>query len=218
MLANMPLIRKITCEEFVVGIWKTTETFEQLCRMLPHGERVRAECEAFSSEKRKTEYAAVRALLFVLAGRELTVDYLPSGRPFLRNECINISISHTSGFAAVILSKEYNVGIDVEAVNERIFKVKNHILNDKEQAEGLYELLLHWSGKEVAFKLIDKEGIDFCKHLTVKDLYCRASEACPVSDGSFQLDFHLRTKERGCIRMTFETTPDFVLVYAFMRR
>lgn len=218
MRANMPLIRKIEREDSVVGIWHITETFEELCRMLPNGECVRTECGAFSSEKRKREYAAVRALLFVLAGRQLTVDYFPSGRPFLRDERMNISISHTAGYAAVILSETHDVGLDIEAVNNRILKLKNHIVSEEEQADGLYELLLHWCGKEVAFKLLDREGIDFRKDMIVKDLLCSTSEASPVSCGSFLLCFHLKTDKRGCFRMTYETTPHFVLVYAVAAR
>ena len=32
----MPLFRKINCEKGWGGIWKITETFDELCDMLPH--------------------------------------------------------------------------------------------------------------------------------------------------------------------------------------
>lgn len=217
----MPLMKTIEQEECVVGIWKITETFEQLCdmlHMLPRGKGVRAECAMFSSEKRKREYAAVRTLLYELTGRELTIDYFPSGRPFLRDEKTSISISHTVGYAAVILSATHNVGIDIEAVSRKILNLKKYFISDKERADTLYELLLHWSGKEVAFKLIDQEGIDFCKHLLVKNLSCFASEEHPTTNGSFLTEFHLKTNEFGNILMKYETTPSYVLVYSFTHK
>ena len=38
----MPLFRKINCEKGWGGIWKITETFDELCDMLPHSACYRA--------------------------------------------------------------------------------------------------------------------------------------------------------------------------------
>lgn len=78
----MPLFRKINCEKGWGGIWKITETFDELCDMLPHSACYREHAFHFAAERRRLEYVAVRLLIFTLTGEELQVEYLPSGRPF----------------------------------------------------------------------------------------------------------------------------------------
>ena len=119
----MPLFRKINCEKGWGGIWKITETFDELCDMLPHSACYREHAFHFAAERRRLEYVAVRLLIFTLTGEELQVEYLPSGRPFLRDRRLQLSISHTFGYAAVLFSEEYEVGLDIEVFSERIVRL-----------------------------------------------------------------------------------------------
>ena len=74
----MPLFRKINCEKGWGGIWKITETFDELCDMLPHSACYREHAFHFAAERRRLEYVAVRLLIFTLTGEELQVEYLPA--------------------------------------------------------------------------------------------------------------------------------------------
>lgn len=56
----MPLFRKINCEKGWGGIWKITETFDELCDMLPHSACYREHAFHFAAERRRLEYVAVR--------------------------------------------------------------------------------------------------------------------------------------------------------------
>ena len=213
----MPLFRKINCEKGWGGIWKITETFDELCDMLPHSACYREHAFHFAAERRRLEYVAVRLLIFTLTGEELQVEYLPSGRPFLRDRRLQLSISHTFGYAAVLFSEEYEAGLDIEVFSEIIVKLKERLIGPEEAAETTYEILLHWSAKEAVFKILDEEGIDFRKNLTVQNLSCPAMPDHTEAKGDFSLYYHLSDGKTGTFPVHYETTADFVLTYAFRK-
>lgn len=213
----MPLYRKIECKEGWGGIWKIAETFDELCGMLPHGEQHRNRALHYASERRRLEYMAVRVLIYTLTEEHLHIDYLSSGRPFFRDKKLQLSISHTSGYAAVLFSETYETGIDIEVFSERVLRLKERLIGPAEKAESTYEILLHWSAKETAFKILDEEGIDFRAHLTVEDMDCCNSMDSPVSKGIFSLRYHLTDGKKGIFLIHYETASDFVLTYTFRK-
>lgn len=211
----MPFYREISTAGIRGGIWKITESWEELCSLLPRAEHHRAYVlRHFKAEKRRLEYAAVRMLLFTLTGNDVEVAYYPSGRPYLTDSPFHLSISHTSGYAAVLLSQNVRVGIDIEVCSSRILRLKDRIVGTEEKADTMFELLLHWSAKETAFKLLDKEGIIFTEHLKVKGLSCGANEGTPESQGIFRLSYHLAGRRDGTLLIRYLTTRDFVLTYS----
>lgn len=211
----MPLLTTISQPGAYGGIWAITESWEQLCRLLPREEDHRAYAlQHFRSEKRRREYAAVRALLYTLTGEDCDVTYHPSGRPRLADGRCRLSVSHTAGYAAVLLSHNGRPGIDIEVCSPRILSLKERIVGTDEQAESMYELLLHWSAKETAFKILDREGIDFTRHLTVSGLSCTAHTENPDTEGGFDLAYR-PTDGIGCaLRIHYLTTSHFVLTWA----
>ena len=79
----MPFFQKIECGNAWGGVWQITESFDELCDRLPDGAGHKAYAmRRFAAERRKLEYAAVRMLIYVLTGKDKTVDYLLSGHPF----------------------------------------------------------------------------------------------------------------------------------------
>lgn len=211
----MPFYREIKTEEGWGGIWKVTETLNELCDELPHGEAYWIYVHKhFSSEKRQMEYVAVRLLIFYLLGEERQVAYYPSGKPYLSDHSMHLSISHTQGYVAVLFSQDNEVGLDIEMVSERVLRLKDRLLGMEEKAENTYEILLHWSSKETAFKILDEEGIDFRAHLQVTGLSCPLVEQ-PDTQGSFNLNYSLQSQKSGSFLVHYMTTTDFVLTYAF---
>ena len=90
----MPLYRTYSEGEFLLGIWKSDETTEQLLASLEHKDWYREKLAVFS-EKRKHEWLSVRVLLKALCGEEKEIAYYSSGRPYLKDGSRYISISHT---------------------------------------------------------------------------------------------------------------------------
>jgi len=126
-----------------------------------------------------------------LAGRYLLQELFPdfpyhlieiadTRKPFLPNEEYHFSISHCGDYAAVIVSKDKRVGIDVELVTPKIDLVKNRFLKDEElelvanyqlpeaNNKYFYFVTLLWSCKEAVFKWNGEGGISFKNHINIK--------------------------------------------------
>ena len=127
-----------------------------------------------------------------LAGRYLLQELFPNfpyhlieiadtRKPFLPNEEYHFSISHCGDYAAVIVSKDKRVGIDIELVATKIEKIKHKFLgaeefgNDAWQSGGIQSpgtaskiLTLLWSCKEAVFKWYGNGEVDFKKHIHLK--------------------------------------------------
>lgn len=80
-----------------------------------------------------------------VAGEEKTIEYAPSGKPHLADSSYFISISHTRGYVAVILSAVSEVGIDIEQYGQRVHKVAHKYMRPdeliseyQEKIPGLY--------------------------------------------------------------------------------
>jgi phosphopantetheinyl transferase len=67
---------------------------------------------------------------------KLEIDYNANGKPFLVNSKEYISISHSRNFIG-ILKAPFDVGLDIEEINERITKIKNRFLNEDELLLGI---------------------------------------------------------------------------------
>ena len=124
------------------------------------------------SESRKQEWLSVRLLLKEILGEEKEIIYCESGKPKLKDQSYNLSISHTKGYIAIILNKNKYVGIDIERISNRVYNIRSRFLNKKEEAgisslNELAHLLLHWSAKETLFKVLDENDIDFKTQLHI---------------------------------------------------
>ena len=102
----MPLYKRWTEGKAEWGIWKVTETDDELLSCLSESFPYAEELEQFKSPVRRTEYLSVRVLLKVLLGKEYRICYYPSGKPYLSDIGLHITISHTCGYVSVGLGHD----------------------------------------------------------------------------------------------------------------
>lgn len=192
------------------GIWKMDEPIETLLELLPQRAYYEREIQRFTAPHRKWEWLSVRALLFKLLGDHKEVCYEPSGKPYLRDRSFNISISHTKGYVAVILSNDFPVGIDIEQFGRRVHRVAHKFMRVDEPVscykdDTTWCLLLHWSAKEVMFKCMDAAEVDFCQHLQIEPFI-------PQEQGIF-IGHEYRTELQQAFRIHYLIHPDFVMTW-----
>lgn len=158
-----------------LGVWKIDE-MEHLDGLCPPTVRswLREKCET-----RRNETFAVYALLHELTGRrDLIIAHEPSGKPFLQTldgctyQC-QISVSHTHGYASVIISSKRPVAIDIEYYSDRIMRIARRFLRPDEMDDivhagnasgnnaALTHLLIYWCAKETIYKLYSDEALTF---------------------------------------------------------
>lgn len=211
----MPLIKTIDEDNFRCCIWRVTESMDELYASLPDSVRQTYRDEAqkkFTSEHRKLEFVAVRALLQQMWPDAPVVAYHESGKPYLKDSDVYLSVSHTANVVAVALSCN-EVGIDVERYGEKICRVAPRFLNKNERADGVWQKLLLWSAKETVYKMMNCREVDFREHLCSSGLRLGDENQVVGRCGCFKMhtchSAHCHTYQ-----VRFEIFPDFVLTYS----
>ena len=98
---------------------------------------------------RKAEKEGELRVLEALLGYEPVID------------AYHVSISHTVGYVAVILSRDYEVGIDIEYVSERVGRIAARFLRNDENFTDCRQLLTAWCAKETMYKLFSSDHLGY---------------------------------------------------------
>lgn len=116
--------------------------------------------QTFSHQERRMEWLATRVCVHHSLGIEVPIDYRENGSPYLKESSLHISVSHSRGKVAVIVS-EFPVGVDIEFITEKAHRLQNRFLTSQEQtilSESLSTnqrttaCVKGWAAKEAAFK------------------------------------------------------------------
>ena len=202
------LYKKIQLENKTIGIWKVTETQEELQSLVASDTLFLNELEGVHSEKRKREKLATHCLLKELCGDSFCLEYLPSGKPQLVESDDYVSISHSADYVAVALSK-LPVGVDIQQKDGRVLSLKRRFVSADEYVDPRNEvthLLLHWSAKEALFKWLGLSEISLTEQLHVKPFAL-------AETGFFEM-CETKTENQHVVQAYYEVETDFVLVVA----
>lgn len=133
------------------------------------------------------------------------IGHAASGQPLLRG--YHVGVTHTKGYAALMLSKSCDVACDIEHFSDRVERIKSKFLRRDEKADDLDSLLVHWCGKETVYKLFPEDNLQFSQ-MRVGPFSTMSDWACEVEN----------MKRGEKVRVDFELTMQFVLTYAFRKR
>ncbi len=146
-----------------LGIWAISESSDVFWALSPYVESSRSEFNAlYKSEQRKCEVLAVRLLIKEIIGDNVQLLHQDNGKPYLSSG-MNISISHTRGFAVIIVSHSKQVSVDIEYFSNRIERIRSKFMRDDENASSQVKLLMHWCAKETMYKLFPEDNLTFNK-------------------------------------------------------
>jgi phosphopantetheinyl transferase (holo-ACP synthase) len=97
------------------------------------------------------------------------LSYNSNGKPFLVNGGF-ISISHSKSIIGIAWSFDYNIGLDIEEINDRIQKVENRFISDNEMkfAQTLEDKTTVWTIKEALIKIYDDKTFNLKTDLIVQ--------------------------------------------------
>ena len=170
----MPVILVNEIEDGKIGLWKITEEVYDLENSANLSEEDKLTCSGIKAIHRKKEWLATRVLLNELTGNHNSIKYFTDGRPYPANGEFNLSISHTTGFVAVIIHPTLIPGIDLELISRPVGRVARRFLSSEEydactEANELsnHKLLLHWCAKEAIFKIVPFSDIEFSTDILI---------------------------------------------------
>lgn len=138
----------------------------------------------FRAKHRQNEWLTVRAMLRQALGPDVRIDYDESGKPFLVSNSSLIvpsynflSISHSKTHAALLLSSQRNIGVDIEQISPRVLHLAGRIAQPQElpadfqsftPAQQAMVLTTIWTIKEAVYKSIDhQQGFDLLTDVQV---------------------------------------------------
>ena len=158
-----------------IAVWKITETEEELIELSSTPSDEMEEISFIKSESLRKQRLAVRALLNELFGEKVYLAHHDNGKPYIENDSINISISHTEKYVAVILDQNDEVGIDIESLDRDFSAVEKRALSedeiddlDDDKMEKNFQLAICWCAKEAIFKKISKYNVDFAEQIEIE--------------------------------------------------
>ena len=156
-----------------IAVWHITEPEDFFLAQVPLQREIR-------HWHKRLQHLAGRLLL-----KELYPDFpvemiriADTKKPFLENEPFHFSISHCGDYAAVIVSKTFRVGVDVELINEKIEQIQQkfmskgelQILNAQCPMSNIQSLTLYWSVKESVYKWWGIGSVDFKRSIVLKKI------------------------------------------------
>ena len=163
----------------ILGTWRIEETVSEMLAMMPSLGKLQHVLDSYSRDARRLEVLSVHALIYIMTGDEsLVVSHNEDGLPLL--DGWHVSISHTRGYATVLLSRKDEVAVDIEYVSNRVAKIADRFIRDDEQDDSVTRQLVCWCTKEAVYKYFSSQ------HLALFDIRLRnydlSSEGCIVAE------------------------------------
>ncbi|TXH20685.1 MAG: 4'-phosphopantetheinyl transferase superfamily protein [Chitinophagaceae bacterium] len=121
-------------------------------------------------------------------------------KPFLEDEQYHFSISHCSNYAAVIVSENNRVGIDIEMPQTTALRIQHKFVNEQEYddltPQTVADFIQIWSAKEAVFKWYGLGNVDFKKHILLsKNKTNHSSFSCSFVKMQVELNIYLESFE-----------------------
>ena len=166
-------LRKKLDNKAEIGVWQITETEQELIDLSSTPSDEMEEISFIRSESMRKQRLAVRALLNEMFEEKVYLSHHDNGKPYIENDAINISITHTEKYVAVILHPTEDVGIDIESLDRDFSAVEKKALSEEEiddldDDRRNEQLAIYWCAKEAIFKRVSVYNVDFAEQIEVE--------------------------------------------------
>ena len=194
-----------------ISVWEVTESEDDLLRLVSIPNDELEELYLTRSEARRKEKLAVRALLNTVFEEKVYLGHHDNGSPFIQNNSIHISITHTNRFVAIITHPTEDVGIDIESLERDFSAVEKKALSEDEREDlsdkhRNLQLAIYWCAKEAIYKRMSQHGVDFAKQMEVDKFN-------PKDEGEIDATFIDKDGEEEEFELEYEVFENHVLVW-----
>ncbi len=213
----MPLYKSIKIEEaYQVYLWKITESETWLSKDIVLTPHCQSRYDGMKSELHRRGFLSIRHLLAQAGYCDADLYYDDNGKPHLKDGT-HVSITHSFEFTGIILSKNIQVGIDIEKQREKIMRIAHRFTPVKEyrtmanEEAIIRKLTMVWGAKESIYKIMGMHGLSFLNHIRVSDFEMKAGETtASVLFKGIKASFQIRFMEFEGFTLAFalrEGTP-----------
>ena len=204
-------LRKKLENDAEIGVWQLTETEEELKAISATPTDEMEEISFIKSESLRRQRLAVRALLNTMFDEKVYLSHHDNGKPYIENNPVNISITHTDKYVAVILHDEEDVGIDIESFDRDFSAVEKRALSEDEiddldDDRRNEQLAIYWCAKEAIFKLLSVYNLDFAEQIEVERFHLRG-------EGELDATFINKDEDEEEFELHYITFDRHVLVW-----
>ena len=196
-----------------IGVWQITETEAELRSLTSIPSDELEEISYIKSESLRKQKLAVRALLDAMFEDKVYLNHHDNGKPYIENSAVNISITHTDKYVAIILNDTDEVGIDCESLDRDFSAVEKKALSDEEiedldddADERREQLAIYWCAKEAVYKMISQYHVDFAEQIEIEDFR-------PKGEGELEATFIHKDGYEEEFELSYMTFDRHVLVW-----
>ena len=196
-----------------LGVWQITETEAELRALTSIPSDELEEISYIKSESLRKQKLAVRALLDVMFEEKVYLSHHDNGKPYIENNSINISITHTDKYVAIILNDVDEVGIDCESLDRDFSAVEKKALSEGELEEldddaddRRTQLAIYWCAKEAVYKKMSQYKVDFAEQIEIEAVR-------PRKEGELDATFINKDGYEEELKLQYMTFDRHVLVW-----
>ena len=157
----------------------------------------------------REQFLATRKIL-ALENSDYKITYDINGKPLL-NSIYNISISHSHEIAAIAISDNSNIGLDVQLKESKIFNLQNKFLNKSEKSNigddpTVDILTMVWTSKESIYKAIGLKGISFSENIKIDKV---------IENDKTGIGYYINEKEKVKFDLKFFYVDEYTICFAY---
>lgn len=207
----MPLYKTIKiADDTQLLVWKITESLEELSSAVELKTVCTDKLESMKSEQHKRGFLSVRRLMQEIGYSDFDMYYGADGKPHL-TDGKNISITHSFGFSAIMVSSR-NIGLDMEIRREKVIKIADKFMENEfsyldpaHLEDYVRRLIVIWGVKEALYKMFSRKTLSFKQNIDVHPFVMEDAK------GTASVNF---MDINGTYTFFFEEIEDFTLVYS----
>ena len=212
----MPLVLLEEINEDVCwGLWNICEETQDLIQKLDVSDEELDFLSNIHHPIKKNESLAARLVLkYILEKWGIIYPGIwkdEFDKPHLRHLTYHISLSHAKDYGVAIIHKTRSVGIDMELIRDKLFRIENKFLSSEElknTAKNLDKMTILWAGKEAIYKLYGKKKLTFNQDMQSKAFELKAK-------GKIKAYLKPETEEEQILELCYLKYQDYYVAYVF---
>ena len=157
----------------------------------------------------REQFLATRKVL-ALENSDYEITYDINGKPLL-NSKYNISISHSHEIAAIAISNNFKIGLDIQLKEVKIFNIQHKFLNKSEKLNigdnpSIDILTMIWTSKESIYKAVGLKGTSFSNNIKIYKL---------IEKDTTGIGYYVNGIEKFKFDLKFFYIDDYTICYAY---